>query len=251
MKIQSIDKEIINILETGYYRIPRFQRPYSWDKDNVLDFWEDSIAENSSDYFIGSFVVYKNDSVYGVVDGQQRLTTITMLLSALRNAFSKQGFSSQANGVHKLIEKSDLNDNKQYVLQTETSYPYFQEFIQKFGEPEIEEVIRDEEKNLKNAYDIISKKINSSIEAIRIDSTIEADSKTELIQKKLEEIRDKILKLKVIYIELDDENDAYIVFETLNTRGKELRPSDLVKNHFTRLIKVKNKGVDLPRDKWN
>ncbi|HEX4371675.1 MAG TPA: HNH endonuclease family protein, partial [Puia sp.] len=70
------------------------------------------------------------------------------------------------------------------------------------------------------------------------------------VQKKLNEIRDKILKLKVIYIELDNEDDAYIIFETLNTRGKDLSVGDLVKNYLTKHIKAKNVNVDLPKDKW-
>lgn len=67
----------------------------------------------------------------------------------------------------------------------------------------------------------------------------------------LNEIRDKILKLKVIYIELTDENDAYIIFETLNTRGKDLGVSDLVKNYLTKNIKAHNRNVDTTKDKWN
>jgi Protein of unknown function (DUF1524) len=71
------------------------------------------------------------------------------------------------------------------------------------------------------------------------------------IQEKLNEIRDRTLKLKVIYIELDDEDDAYVIFETLNTRGKDLSVGDLVKNYLTKHIKAKNKIVDIPKDKWN
>jgi uncharacterized protein with ParB-like and HNH nuclease domain len=43
MKIRSIDKDIRDILESGFYRIPRFQRPYSWDRENIEDFWNDVI----------------------------------------------------------------------------------------------------------------------------------------------------------------------------------------------------------------
>lgn len=57
--------------------------------------------------------------------------------------------------------------------------------------------------------------------------------------------------MKVIYTLLDNEDDAYTIFETLNTRGKDLTISDLVKNLLTRLIKQPNKGVDTTRDKWN
>jgi hypothetical protein len=76
------------------------------------------------------------------------------------------------------------------------------------------------------------------------------EEKIEVIQQKINEIRDKILKLKVIYIELDDEDDAYVVFETLNTRGKDLNVGDLIKNFLTKNIKAVNSNVDLPKDKW-
>lgn len=56
--------------------------------------------------------------------------------------------------------------------------------------------------------------------------------------------------LKLIYIELDNEDDAYIIFETLNTRGKELSVSDLVKNHLTKFLKPKVHGVDTTKIKW-
>jgi len=74
MKISCIDKEIREILQTAYYRVPRFRRPYSWDRENVEEFWNDSIVNSEGDCFIGSIVVFKmKDPVKGIVDGQQRL----------------------------------------------------------------------------------------------------------------------------------------------------------------------------------
>ena len=100
MKIQSIDKNIKEVLESGFYRIPRFQRPYSWDPENIEDFWNDVIINADSDYFIGSMVVFKppTSDTASVVDGQQRLTTITMMLAALRNAFKGAGFTDLYSG---------------------------------------------------------------------------------------------------------------------------------------------------------
>lgn len=59
-----------------------------------------------------------------------------------------------------------------------------------------------------------------------------------------------MLRLQLITIFLTKEDDAYLIFETLNTRGKDLGISDLVKNHLTRILKPKNKGVDQAREKW-
>jgi uncharacterized protein with ParB-like and HNH nuclease domain len=95
MKIRSIDKDIRDVLESGFYRIPRFQRPYSWDRENIEDFWNDVVINSDADYFIGSMVVFKppQADTASVVDGQQRLTTITMILAALRNALTANGLA--------------------------------------------------------------------------------------------------------------------------------------------------------------
>src|SRR3972149_1546655 len=106
MKIESTDQDIRNLLSSGYYHIPRFQRPYSWTRENIQEFWDDIFRDNPSDYFIGSMVVFKEGNQrYGVVDGQQRLTTITILLAALRNILKYQGFQDLAGGIHGLIER--------------------------------------------------------------------------------------------------------------------------------------------------
>ena len=93
-KIHATEPAIKNIkalLTSNYYNIPRFQRPYSWDRENVSEFWNDAIADSDGDYFIGSMVVFKsNGDLYGGVDGQQRLTTIMMILCALRNALARK-----------------------------------------------------------------------------------------------------------------------------------------------------------------
>ncbi len=72
MKIESRDADVESLLDSSYFHIPRFQRPYSWEDEHIYDFWEDVISNQSDDYFIGSMVVYKKTKQqYGVVDGQQ------------------------------------------------------------------------------------------------------------------------------------------------------------------------------------
>lgn len=93
--------------------------------------------------------------------------------------------------------------------------------------------------------------ISNEIELIKSDNQIPKEDIKGHIQAKLNEIRDKTLRVKVIYIELDNEDDAYVIFETLNTRGKDLSVGDLVKNYLTKHIRAKNTNVDIPKDKWN
>lgn len=253
MEIKPVDKTVKQLLESGFYRIPRFQRPYSWDQENVDDFWVDTVANNDPDYFIGSFVLHTKageDGVHYVVDGQQRLTTITLLLAATRNALERLEFKNQASGLQKLIEREDLDNQKQFILQTETSYPFLHEYIQKHGIPELSAPQSDEQETLQRAFKYIEDKIEATLHAIDLDSVVPKTKRREKKRVQLQLIRDRVLRLQLISIELTTEDDAYLIFETLNTRGKDLGISDLVKNHLTRLLRPKNKGVDHAREKW-
>ena len=155
MDIKPLDLTVKNLLETAFYKIPRFQRPYSWDRENVEDFWNDAIASEDPDYFIGSFVLYRAkapvDLLY-VVDGQQRLTTITFLLAATRDALHDLGLSSLAAGVQKLIEREDIDNEMTFVLESETPYPYLQEKIQKYGVEDYIGSLGPEQQALEAAY---------------------------------------------------------------------------------------------------
>ena len=252
MKISCFDKEIQEILSSGYYKIPRFQRPYSWQREQIEDFWTDVITDSENDYFIGSIVVFKADrDEFGVVDGQQRLTTITMLLCSVRNALHKHGHHDLANGVQTYVEKRNRDNKLRFILDTETSYPYLHEYIQKNGSPEKTTYKPGlEEKNLELAFKILTEFVSGGVAAIEKDTTKSEEQKQVAISDRLIAIRDKVLDLKLIIIELDDEDDAYVAFETLNTRGKDLTVSDLVKNHLTKLVRVENTNVDIARDNW-
>lgn len=251
MKINSIDKNIKNVLSASYYRIPRFQRPYSWTQENISDFWIDIIVDSESDYFIGSIVVFDaGNDTFGIVDGQQRLSTITMVLCALRNTLEAEGFQGLAKAVHQLIERPDINNKPRFVLSTESSFPYFQEYIQKYGEPEVQVQAGEEEKDIENTFNQIKQYIDDTVKSIKNDPTLNEDGKNKRIQEKLISIRDKLLNLKIIFIELDNEDNAYTIFETLNTRGKDLNVADLVKALITRLLPAKNPNVDTAKIRW-
>jgi uncharacterized protein with ParB-like and HNH nuclease domain len=144
MKIESIDQDIRTLLSSGYYRIPRFQRPYSWEREHIQEFWNDIIQDNPGDYFIGSMVVYElGKQRFGVVDGQQRLTTITVLLCVLRNTLDSLKFKDLATGVNSLIERRNIDNQPEFILSTETSYPYFQDHIhiQKWEKEKLRETL--------------------------------------------------------------------------------------------------------------
>jgi len=251
VKIESVDQEIRNLLSSGYYRIPRFQRPFSWTRENVQEFWDDVVRDNPTDYFIGSMVVFKEGSQrYGVVDGQQRLTTITVLLAVLRDALQEFKFADLAQGIQGLVERRNIDNQPEFILSTETSYPFFQDHILKFGEPEVFAQEMKEEENLRRAHAQLKDLVYSKIQSIKTDTSLPERKQAQTIKDSLIKIRDALLDLKVIFVKLDDEDDAYIIFETLNTRGKDLSLTDLVKNHVTKHLKSQSASLDQAKVKW-
>ena len=148
------------------YEIPRFQREYSWDKRNYKEFLED-MANNLSikdgepsctSYFMGTMLFVgdpENNSGKPilVVDGQQRLTTITILFSAIARLFNYINEKTLSKKVFEYIMSEDDNGNVVRVLKTVSSYPYFSYFIQSSDDDLAEEPKSEEEKNIKQTFD--------------------------------------------------------------------------------------------------
>lgn len=254
MKIEANDKEVQDIIGAGYFKIPRFQRPYSWELDEVNNFWNDIIKDNSSNYFIGSMVVYQDKRPYfGIVDGQQRLTTITLILAAIRNAFKSLQEEALAQGLHKYIERANIDNEYEFILFTESSFPYLQQQIQAYLPIKFSAKVGAEEKNLKQAFEYINKGLLDLIPEIIYER--ELLSKPETFESvaipKLKYLRNKILSLKLVFIQLDSEEEAYLIFETLNARGRDLTSSDLIKNLLLKKIKTKRPSYDDAKEAWN
>lgn len=250
MKIESQDKRIDELLKGNTFIIPRFQRAYSWEPEQVNQFWSDVIDNISESYFIGSMVVYKvGRSSVAVVDGQQRLTTITILLCAIREGFKALGQVDLANGLQAYIEQKNRENKTEYVLQTETSFPYLQEEVLKNGPADAPYDVGREEEAIAKAYDIFKTQITDYLAEFLANREQNKDENVKDAVVWLSNLRDTIFDLNVILVTLDSEDDAYLIFETLNTRGKDLALSDLLRNHFTKFIKPEA-GVDQSKLKW-
>ena len=252
MNIKPYDTRIQKLFQSAFFRIPRFQRPYSWDRGNIEDFWSDIVDSGKSNHFIGSMVFYTqgNDQELFIVDGQQRLTTITVFLAAIRDALAEWGENDLANGIQNFLERPDISSQNRFVLKTETSAPYFQDFIQKHGKPELELDPSDEEKGLSVAYNFIKQNLDTLIGEIEANESSLVRRKKK-IRERLATIRDSVLSLDVIVVQLDNEQDAHNVFETLNVRGRDLEPKDLIKNLIMKLLPAKSVDLDHAKIRWN
>lgn len=239
MKVKSDDKTVSDILAAKQLRVPRFQRPYEWTKGEVEDFWED-VAGAGKDYFIGSMVIFPSiHDTSGLVDGQQRITTITLLLCAVRDALRSVGADNEANGLQNLIERPSIKDNQlHFVLQTDEERPYLR-FVQAGLSGSVPKA-SDAEALLAAAYSELVARVGLLVDGSATKS-----------QQRLLALRDKVLNLHLIWVEVDNEDDATVIFQTLNSRGRDLEAADLVKSHLFSLLRVSNPANDPTRKKWN
>jgi len=250
VNITANGRTIEQVLGGGFFRVPRFQRPYSWDRANVEDFWLD-VVESGTDYFIGSMVVYPQSEFAGLVDGQQRITTITMMLAAIRNELIELGETAAASGIQTLVERVHPKGKTRFVLQTQTSYPYLQAQIQaEPGSAETEVAAGAEEKALEETFGYITSRIKTVSKTVDDNPGVAGARKIAEKTRQLLVLRDKLLALTVVLVEVDGEDNATMIFQTLNSRGKDLEQKDLVKAHLLSILGQPNEDLDQARDQW-
>lgn len=247
ISVTPVSKSLSDLLKESFLQIPRFQRPYDWNNDNIADFWTDLIDRDDDEYFMGSIVVFrdkKDKSLLSVVDGQQRLTTITIFLSLLRDAFRERGDKNLADAVQGYIQTTDDDNKQRYVLSHSPAKKLFQHGIQNANPDHTYPPADDEDRAFRAAQNSLSDYLEGYLKK-------KASGDDELAIELIRDLRKKILGIRFISVELDNEDDAYVIFEVLNTRGKDLRTSDLLKNLITKYLKSNVKGADPHKDKWD
>ena len=173
MDFKPVDKTIKDLLISGrQFEIPRFQRAYSWEKRHYAEFLRDIISNlkvkdgqiQIDAYFVGTMLFVGNflesgKNVIKVVDGQQRLTTITILFSVLSDLFKDKGEKTLAERIFNYIMTKDDNGNDVRILKTKTNYPYFAFFVQDFSKDQKPDPASEEEENIKQTYEYLYKQL--------------------------------------------------------------------------------------------
>lgn len=251
MELNAYTKTIRTVFSTNVkYIVPRFQREYSWGKEEVSELWNDIIYNiivtedqlTNNEYFIGSLVLIGEDrsTSLQIVDGQQRLTTITIVLSALVQSLRDLSQDNLANAVYNTyIEGIDEENIPFFKLINENPRPFLQTAIQHIDKTQTTPNTK-EEKSLWDAYTFFYEKLKKQnlTRDFRNWAAIPGDEDSKYLEV-LKKIRDQILSyLKVIYITVANEDDAYMIFETLNARGKNLSAVDLVKNELFKKLQT-------------
>lgn len=253
---------ILNI-KNKQYEIPRFQREYSWEKKHYKEFLEDMISNinvnddnlETTQYFMGTmlFVGDKDkptkDPVY-VVDGQQRLTTVTILFSVIAHLFKKLGQQALSDSMFQYIMTKNNDGEDMRVLKTVSSYPYFSFYIQSMDKADVNEPESEEEINIKTTYDFFEKNLQEDNLRTLFKKKTRKDCGSISYIDLLKGIRDQVLSATVIEILTEEKKVANTLFEILNAKGKGLSNVDMIKNKiFEELDSIE--PADFALEKWN
>ncbi len=241
------------------FSIPDFQRNYAWGESQLEQFWIDvtAVAEGKfPDHFLGPIVLLNSDNRKPVIDGQQRLTTLVILAGVIRDKFvieykdprytvdgTSQVFSNLLNP---LLFLSDLtsplmqgNYQIKSVLETFVLKHPKSELRKNFGERSsaMTSVEKRASKNVQNAHTFFNAKLKKWIE----EGSPINESQLEAMRKLVTAINEQI---QFLTIEVENEDDAFTIFETLNERGLKLSPADLIKSYILRKIIEENSTAD-------
>jgi uncharacterized protein with ParB-like and HNH nuclease domain len=263
MELHAVPKTIKDIFASDKkYIVPRFQREYSWTIDELTELWKDILINLSykdeagfsvSEYFIGSLVLIggHTSTKYEIVDGQQRLTSITILLSALVQTYYEINEERLAKGCYTYVEGNDSDYTEFFRLENERSSEYIKRAIQHKDKAKIQPN-SSEEKSLAFAYDFFRKKLKEKylINEINQFLGLSLENNHEVHKKYLNAIREQVLQLKTIYITVSEKDEAYNIFETLNAKGLDLSIVDLIKNQIFKVLKDQH-PTDYAKDQWS
>ncbi|KOO66261.1 hypothetical protein AP070_0202745 [Helicobacter pylori] len=196
--------------------IPIYQRLYSWEKEQCKKLWDDIIKIGGNDkmdgHFIGSILyvldgITHSDNALLIIDGQQRLTTITLLLTALRDHLSDE------------VKRKEIEDH--YLINSD-----------KDGDKKFRLILSESDKD--TLLSLIDKNRRKPSEpSLKIVENFKLFEEWVSNTDKLETIFKGLEKLMIVEIALEKEkDDPQLIFESMNSKGMELAQADLIRNYI-------------------
>jgi uncharacterized protein with ParB-like and HNH nuclease domain len=237
--VEAKECKVLDILtENKKYIIPSYQRPYSWQTEHVEKLLDDivhSYQSNENEYFIGSVIcINKGGNTFEVVDGQQRLTTLSLILLQIKNTLADKGdsvknrrvcddlqkrllpidvYSEDSSEPRLTVRKKEFNFYTQYILQNQISYK--------------PEKPSDTENRFIENNDLIKNYFS--------------DFSEELLRNLAQYI---VHKIYIVFVTTEDISSSFRLFNVLNNRGLSLSNADLLKNT---LLEAASKGNNLKK----
>ena len=221
------------ILQEKNLCVPLSQRSYRWETEHVEDLYKDinaALLANLDEYFVGSIVAIRSQGKTYVYDGQQRLATSMILISAIRDYFLEVADEETA----RLIEAETLlskhrrtHEEAPHLKLNAEDHHFFNNRIllrPDSTERKAAKVQRDSHKRIEEASKLAREFVRKTITA-----GLQATQATDHLHRWLDFLKES---LRVIWVQVSDERTAFTIFETMNDRGLKLSSADLLKNHL-------------------
>jgi len=239
--MKATEANLLNFLKKSpQFVIPIYQRTYSWLESECLQLWNDILRTGSNDnvsaHFIGSIVyiekgVYQvsNQSPLLVIDGQQRLTTLTLILEALARRLGDEepvdGFSADKLRYYYLLNQMEKDERRFRLLLTQTDKESLLTLMQQKTWP------KDCSIRIKENFEFFVEKIRS-------------------LGKDLTPLCKGLAKLVIVDISLNrDQDNPQLIFESMNSTGRELSQADLIRNFILMGLEPDHQ-TSLYQDHW-
>jgi uncharacterized protein with ParB-like and HNH nuclease domain len=224
------------------YRVPPFQRDYSWDKENWEDLWQDLLTlyrNPDASHYMGAIVLQSSsasEKEFTIIDGQQRLATLSIIAIAVIDKIKQlvdQNEEPESNQERQEILKrtylSDRNPRSlrysSKLLLNENNNDFYQGNLINLRKPLNIRALSNSNQLLWQAFEYFAEQLTAIPEIIQSGEKLTAFLTEIIAQRPL-----------FIQINVEDELNAYTVFETLNARGIELSSTDLLKNYIFSLF---------------
>ena len=221
------------------YQVPIYQRDYSWDKDDWEDLWND-IEEIPSDktHYLGYLVlqpIKDGEESFWIIDGQQRLTTLSILalaITALLDKWTKENVDANDNKIRleKITERylgnyslSKLNLDPKLKLNRNND-DYYKSWLLKLRQPPTLSKLKPSQRLLQKAFNYFFDELQEKFKNNKSGAA-------------LADYLEKIVGNGIVFTQIivNNDLDAFKVFETLNARGVKLSTADLLKNYLFKL----------------
>lgn len=224
------------------YRVPPFQRDYSWDEENWEDLWQDILVlhtHSDASHYMGALVLQgssTSDKEFTIIDGQQRLATLSIMVIAVIEKIQKlvnRGEQKEANQERQeILKRTYLSDRdprslrySSKIILNENNNDFYQSNLINLRSPLNIRSLSKSNQLLWQVFQYFSHHLEELEEVVQSGEKL-AEFLTNTIAR----------RLLFIQINVEDELNAYTVFETLNARGIELSSTDLLKNYLFSLF---------------
>lgn len=206
-------------------------------------------------YFLGTMLFvgdcFEGDkSEIDVVDGQQRLTTITILFSALSDRFLQINQDTLSKQIFKYIMTKNDDGEDVRIIKSKTHYPFFAFYIQEREKINTKKPSTEEEQCIKETYEYLynnlsEEKLRAFLKKKYGDDNIDELNYVDILKA----VRDQVLNTTFVSISTKERKQANMIFEILNAKGKNLSGVDLIKNKIFEIVND-TEPADYAEEKW-